>query len=128
MSVNLSRRNLLQAAGALALSPAALAACSKSGWPPTEDSGTPKLCLGIASNAAEAQMRKLRQIGVNHVLMGGPRIPWKESELRARLGRFKANGLVIANLMIGGFRNTLYARPGRDEEIAKVIQSFRDAG
>jgi len=73
-------------------------------------------------------MRKLRQIGVNHVLMGGPRIPWKESELRAKLDHFKANGLVIANMMIGGFQNTLYGQPGRDEEIDKVIQSIRAAG
>jgi len=128
MSVNLSRRNLFQAAGAFALSPAALAGSSTSEWPPTEGSGTPKLCLGIGTNATEAQMRKFRQIGVTHVLMGGPRIPWKESELQARLDPFKANGLVIANMMIGGFPNTLYGRSGRDEEIDKVNQSIRAAG
>ena len=30
--------------------------------------------------------------------------------------------------MISGFPKTLYGRPGRDEEIDKVIQSIRRAG
>jgi mannonate dehydratase len=73
-------------------------------------------------------MRKLKQIGVTHVLMGGPRIPWAEAELKAIMDRFSANGLTVANMMIGGYQNTLYGRPGRDEEIEKVIQSIRAAG
>ena len=44
------------------------------------------------------------------------------------MDRFKANGLTLGNLMIVGFPNTLYGRPGRDEEIEKVIQSVRVAG
>ncbi len=34
----------------------------------------------------------------------------------------------MGNLLIAGFRNTLYGRPGRDEEIQKVQQSIRAAG
>ena len=30
--------------------------------------------------------------------------------------------------MIGGFPNTIYGRPGRDEEIEKIRQSIRAAG
>jgi mannonate dehydratase len=60
--------------------------------------------------------------------MGGPRIPWAEAELKAIMDRFSANGLTVANMMIGGYQNTLYGRPGRDEEIEKVIQSIRAAG
>jgi mannonate dehydratase len=40
----------------------------------------------------------------------------------------KSAGLSLGNLMIGGFPNTLYGRPGRDEEIEKVRQSIRVAG
>lgn len=128
MSINFTRRSLLQAAGVLSLSPRALSASSERAWPPVEGSDTPKLCLGIGSNAAEGQMRKYLQIGVKHVLMSGPRIPWEELELQARIDRFRSHGLVIANMMIGGFPNTLYGRPGRDEEIEKVNKSIRAAG
>lgn len=127
MSLNLSRRNLLQAAGVLALSPASLMSKPED-WPPAGGSATPRLCLGIGSNADEGQMRKFKQIGVDHVLMGGPPIPWEESELRARMHRFRAGGLTIVNMMISGFPNTIYGRSGRDEEIDKVCQSIRAAG
>ena len=56
------------------------------------------------------------QIGVDHVLMGGPPIPWTEEALRALLDRFAAGGLRVVNLMIGGYPKTLYGRQGRDEE------------
>lgn len=73
-------------------------------------------------------MRRIQQIGVNYVLGGGPKIPWQEADLRARMARLKAGGLTLCNLMISGFPNTIYGRPGRDEEIDKVIQSIRAAG
>jgi mannonate dehydratase len=73
-------------------------------------------------------MRRLKQIGVDYVLMGGPRIPWQEDEIRATLEHFKKGGLTVCNMMIGGFPNTIYGRPGRDEEIEQVRQSIRAAG
>jgi mannonate dehydratase len=127
MSTHSSRRNFLQAAGALALTPA-VQASTQTDWPPSIASGVPQLCLGIRSDADESLMRKFRQIGVDQVLMGGPRTPWQESDLRKRLERFRAGGLTVANMMIGGFPNTIYGRPGRDEEIDKVVQSIRAAG
>jgi mannonate dehydratase len=60
--------------------------------------------------------------------MGGPPIPWSEDRLRAPIERFRAAGLSVANLMISGFPNALYGRPGRDEEIEKVKASIRAAG
>jgi len=127
MSSHLSRRTLFKIAGALAASPAVLSAAprAKATGP---SPGGPKLCLGAGRNTDEKQMRKLKQIGVTHVLMGGPRIPWTEAELKTVMDRFSANGLTVANMMIGGYQNTLYGRPGRDEEIEKVIQSIRAAG
>ena len=73
-------------------------------------------------------MRRIKQIGVNDVMMGGPPIPWQESALRATMEQLKAGGLTLGNMMIGGFPNAIYGRPGRDEEIDKVRQSIRAAG
>jgi mannonate dehydratase len=73
-------------------------------------------------------MRKMKQIGIDHVLMGGGPIPWKEDELKATLDRFREEGLQVINMMIGGFPDTLYGRAGRDKEIEKVRESIRAAG
>lgn len=97
-------------------------------WPPELGPDTPKICMGRTAQTDEAAMRQLKQVGVNHVLMGGGRIPWDESELRARMERFEKNGLTICNMMISGFPDVIYGRPRRDEQIEKVIQSIRTAG
>ncbi len=127
MSSRLPRRSFIHAAGTFALSPALVRSAPRD-WPPTEGLGTPKLCLGTGANTTEKEMRGFRQIGVEHVLMGGPPIPWKEADLQALVERFRAAGLTVANLMIYGFPNTLYGKPGRDEEIDKVSASVRAAG
>jgi len=104
------------------------AAVASAEWPPAEGAAVPKLCLGAAPNLDQAGMQKIRQIGVNHVLMGGPALPWTEASLRAIMDGFKAGGLTVCNLMIYGFPNVIYGRPGRDAEIEKVQQSIRAAG
>jgi mannonate dehydratase len=97
-------------------------------WPRVEGSNTPKLCLGIGP-LEEASLREVKQLGVEYVLRGGPRgLPWQESELQQMMDTVKSAGLTLGNLMIGGFPNTIYGRPGRDEEIEKVQQSIRAAG
>jgi mannonate dehydratase len=127
MNLALSRRAIMQAAGATAVTPAALAAAAPSArWPIVEGPNTPKICLGGARD--EAAMRRIKQIGVDYVLGGGGRIPWQEADLRVQMDRCKAAGLTICNIMIGGFPNSIYGRPGRDEEIEKVRQSIRAAG
>jgi mannonate dehydratase len=103
-------------------------AISQAQWPIDEGTDTPKLCIGISSNASEAEMRKVKQIGINHVLMGGGKMPWTESNLRATLDRFKKNGLTVINMMIGGFPNAIYGREGRDEEIKNLQASLQAAG
>src|SRR5262249_7226180 len=55
-------------------------------------------------------------------------IPWEETRLREMTDRLKANGLTLGNLMISGFPNAIYNRPGRDADIDHVIQSIRAAG
>jgi len=135
MTVNLSRRRMLQAAGAAALVPSLSAGQTAAReWPLIEGSDMPKLCLGLGDGGRSPEgqqdsgIRRIKQLGVNCVLSGGPRIPWQEDDLRARIDSLKAQGITLYNLMIGGFRNTIYGRPGRDEEIEKVIQSIRAAG
>ena len=68
------------------------------------------------------------QIGVYHVLSGGPAIPWSASQLQPMVDKLKAGGVSLGNLMIGGFPHTIYGRPGRDEEIDKIRQSIQAAG
>jgi mannonate dehydratase len=126
-----SRRTFFKAAGAFAASPALArtAAPASLEWPPVEGPGTPRLCLGVRSDADAAEMRKIRQIGVDHVLMGGPaKLPWQTEELTALVERFRAGGLTVANLMIFGFPKTIHGKPGRDEEIEAVSESIRAAG
>lgn len=96
---------------------------------PNEGPDTPKICAPVnIHNITDAAMRAVKQIGVNHVLSGGPPIPWDIAQLTAIIEKLRSGGLELGNLMIGGFPNTLYGRPGRDDEIEKVITSIRAAG
>jgi len=133
MHADFSRRTLMQAIGASALAVPRASADGIPG-PRAEGTDTPKICLESgggalsAGGADPAGMRRVKQLGVDHVLMGGPPIPWEEDRLRSLMASFQAGGLALGNLMIFGFPNTIYGRPGRDEEIEKVQQSIRMAG
>ncbi len=133
MSRRLSRRKAIQSVGAAAvLAPfAPRAAVPELHF---EGPGTPKICLEMgpsrlaAGKLDEAGMRRIKQLGVDHVLMGGPPIPWNREQIRSVMESLKAGGLTLGNMMISGFPNTLFGRPGRDEEIEKVRHSIREAG
>lgn len=126
MRLDTTRRDAIRAVGAAAFTASAARAAAR--WPLHEGPQTPKLCMIASANADERAMRRTRQLGVNYVLMGGPPIPWEEARLRAIMDHFKAGGITVANMMIGGFPNAIYGRPGRDQEIEKVQQSIRAAG
>ncbi len=131
MKSRFSRRRALQAAGLMAAAPHLhlSAQRGRKSWPFEEGPDTPKLCLEIAWNTfTERDLRRIRQLGITHLLSGWGRIPWDEAELRAKMDRIRQEGMTLYNLMISGFPNTIYGRPGRDEEIEKVIQSIRVAG
>ena len=134
MKHDLTRRDIFQVAGAAALASAAPASSATIPEMRMEGPNTPKICLEMgggslaAGNFDDAGIRRITQLGVSYVLTGGPRIPWDEAELRARMEKLKAGGITLYNVMIGGFPNTLYGKPGRDEEIDKVRQSLRVAG
>jgi mannonate dehydratase len=130
MESTFSRRRLVRtlAVSGLAGVSAPGASAAFDNWPLSESPGTPKLCLGL-THLDPTGLRKVKQLGVDYVLRGGPAVlPWREAELRSMMDAVKAAGLTLANLMISGFPNTLYGRPGRDEEIDKVQQSLRAAG
>ena len=84
MKSRISRRNLLKTVGAATLlSSTPLGA----GFPVLTQEGpdTPKLCLEIngvlaAGHLDETGMRRVKQLGVNHVAMGGPAIPGKRAK------------------------------------------------
>jgi mannonate dehydratase len=125
--------------GASALSFPATSAAHAPSRPRFEGEDTPKICLeaalgGSPGNAAgsndeaAAAARRIRQLGVDHVISGGGRIPWEESRLKDMMDHLKSNGLVLANLMIAGFPNAIYNRPARDADVDSVIQSIRVAG
>ena len=118
---------MMQLSGAATLSPAALAAAQVS-WPPALGDDTPNICLGAGRSTDKARMRQLKQVGVDHVLMGGGRTPWTEAGLRTIMDQYKAGGLTVCNMMIGGFNDVIHGGPARDEQIDKVIQSIRAAG
>ena len=132
MNPKVSRRNILKTVGAAAL----LGSSSRGAGRPVllqEGPETPKICLGIDGRRSPGQLddtliRRVTQLGVNHVAMSGPAIPWEETQIRALVDRLKSGGLTLGNLMVAGFPNTLYGRAGRDEEIQKVQQSIRAAG
>jgi mannonate dehydratase len=128
----LSRRRFMESVGATALAGSAASATTgrDAQVERRQASGrvTPKICLGSSSRASNSDMRRIKQLGVDDVLMGGPPIPWQESALRNILDRFAAGDLTVCNIMISGFPNTVYGRPGRDEEIAKVKDSIVAVG
>jgi mannonate dehydratase len=134
MNTRISRRKLMQAAGAVAL-PISAQAGAMTSRPRQAGTDTPKICLevhdgGLAAGApGQGGERRVKQLGVDHVIARYPGpIPWQEGTLKELIERLKGHGLTLGNIMITGFPKTLYGQPGRDEEIDKVIQSIRAAG
>jgi mannonate dehydratase len=139
MASGISRRGLLKGMATTALAPALLPlAAAQSGekpwWlgsgMPQEGASTPKIACAInfGGGVTDEAVRGVVQLGVYHVLSGGPAIPWSASQLQPTVDKLKASGVTLGNLMIGGFPNTLYGKPGRGEEIEKIRQSIQAAG
>jgi mannonate dehydratase len=135
MRARFSRRKLIQAAGVAALPIPARAVVGPGPGPRRDGVDTPKICLEIGASALaaaapdEAGARRLKQLGVDHVIAAYPeRIPWQEARLKELIDRLKNCGLTLGNIMLRGFPNTIYGRPGRDKEIQHVIESIQAAG
>jgi mannonate dehydratase len=128
----MKRRTVLESMGAAALvasAPARVAlAQPKFTRMPSEGPLTPKICLGFYGTVDDAGVRRVKQIGVDHVLTGGPRIPWSEADVRGRIEQFKSGGLTLYNMMISGFNDVIWGGPAADAQTADVIASIRAAG
>src|SRR5215472_209746 len=138
MGIKPSRRNMLKTAGlaALAVPVTRVSRLEASHQSPEPHGDLPKICLdagtggpllGASADAAAAAARRILQLGVEHVISSGGPIPWEEARLQGMMGTLKANGLTLANLMIVGFPNAIYNRPGKDQDIERVIQSIKSA-
>src|ERR1700678_1515477 len=148
--MSISRRRLMQTAGVAALAAPAITAAAMP-EPKFESKDTPKIGLAIGDGGGlagaagrgaadtpaapgapptgeEASARRIRQLGVEWVLSGGPRIPWEADRLKEQMERIKGYGLNLGNLMISGFDNAIYNRPNRDQDIEKVVASIEAAG
>jgi len=141
---NISRRSLIKGIGAATLAPAlaptlapaaAVAQQGSGRWwlgdgMPQESAATPKIACAIdlGNGVTDEAIRSVVQLGVYHVLSGGPHLPWTVDQLQPIIDKLKAAGVTLGNLMIDGFPNTVYGRPGRDEEIEKIRQSIEAAG
>lgn len=97
-------------------------------WPLSEGPNTPKMVLGCSVNADIRAMRRLKQIGIDNVSsVWGPG-PWKETELRDYMEKFKQQGLTLINLMYIVKPSIVLGREGRDAEIALIQESLKAAG
>ncbi len=136
MESDFSRRSLMRGVCSTALLPAVLPGGPKDNpkWTPgagmpKEGPDTPKIAAPVGGREiSDEAIRRVRQIGVDHVLMGGPKMPWDEATLRPIMDKCKAGGLTVGNMMIAGINNTIYGRQGRDEEIENFKSSIRAAG
>ena len=138
----LSRRKAIQAAGATVLAPLASQLLPAAQVPPApkEGSDTPKIALGMFDGAGPGRaeerdetsaVRRIKQLGVNHVLSGGPGpLPWTEENLTRMFAPWKAGGIEVSNLMINLSHDILYGKAGakRDQDLENIRQSIVAAG
>ena len=139
-----TRRNFLKkSAGFTAATAIGIASCNREAdsnstktnqsttsvkWPILEGPTTPKMCYWVSRNAETSVLRNLKQIGVDHVAMGGPPIPWSHEDLQGILDHFESHQMKVMLMMIGGFPNTIYGRNGRDQEIENIQKSLKAVG
>src|SRR4051812_19867191 len=125
--MKLTRRKALQAARATALSPLAAHILTAAQVPaaPKEGKGTPKIAVGMgdggtaAGRGASAQDRgaaagRIKQLGVDHVLSGGPgALPWTVESLTAVMAPWKAADIEVSNLMINVSKDIICGKAGK---------------
>jgi mannonate dehydratase len=139
-----SRRKAIRSAAAVAFTPLAAQVASAAQVPPApkESKDTPKIAVGMfdgggggggrgaANRDMTAAVRRIKQLGVNHVLSGGGQLPWTVEALTAQMEPWKTAGIQVANLMINLSPDILYGKAGtkREEDLEKLRQSIVAAG
>ncbi len=127
--MRISRRQAIQFVGASALAAQVEPA-------PKESTGTAKIAVGMmdggpANGDRSVAAVRVKQLGVDHVLSGGPgMLPWTPEALTTLMAPWKAAGVQVSNLMINLSPDIIYGKAGtkRDEDIEKVRQSIVAAG
>jgi mannonate dehydratase len=134
----------MKTTAASALSPLAARFASGAQVPaaPKEGKNTPKIALGMGDGGMRggrnataedraAAVRRIKQLGVDHVLSGGPGpLPWTTESLNRVMEPWKAGGIQVGNLMINVSTDILYGKQGikRDEDIENLKKSIIAAG
>ena len=81
------------------------------------------------ADAGLAAYRRIRQLGVNHLLgVGVGGFPWTVESVGRAVQTAKDNGMVAYNSMINIPANIIYGRDGRDKDLELVIASIQAAG
>ena len=105
----------------------------------TDTPNGPKIGISV-SNFDDSTLRRVRQLGITNVHSSGGagssnsnfgrenQLPWTDETLGADVKALAAHGIKLGIKMITGFPNAIYGRPGRDEDIEKVIESVKCAG
>jgi len=143
-NMKFTRRTALEILGASTVAPVVAAhpqTAAQVPAAPKEGPGSPKIAVGMGDSGAEPARgalapdpsegpRRIKQIGVNYVLGGGPQTPWTEESLNPILQRWSAAGITVGNLMINLSSDILYGKEGakRDDDIARVNESIVAAG
>ncbi len=132
MTSRLTRRSLMKQVGAISLLSAVPSSASDS-TAVAKRAQTPGLALEINGKLAaappdEAGMRRIRQLGITHVIMGGPPIPWEKSQLIDLVIGLKSGGLTLGNMMISGFTNTHLRQAGAGRRNRKGAAIHRGGG
>ena len=95
-----------------------------------------KLGLGLSLNSqTDENLRYAKQLGVTHIIIGGPRLGedgiLEYMELLRVRKRIEAYGLEVGgieNLPVDHWDKILHATPGRDEQMDKVCQTIDNMG
>src|SRR5258705_11918465 len=136
-----SRRTAMEIIGAAALTPAMEGPLAAAQVPAAAKEGKdpPKIALGMGDGGGfggggrggagrgagaaggvdasgivdpSAGPRRIKQLGVDNVLSGGPGTPWTEQSLNTVMERWKAMDITVGNLMINLSNDILYGKPG----------------
>ena len=130
MRSRLTRRAMLAASAGFAAAPARADM-------PVEGPDTPKICLGalLESELNPRGLKRYRQIGITHVILGNAGFPWKEDMLKAKMQVLRDSGMTAGDIVIPyvsssgeTMRDIILARPGRAKAIEEVKSSIRAAG
>jgi mannonate dehydratase len=135
-----TRRTAMEVLGAGAMLPAAAIPLEAAQVPaaPKESKDTPQIAVGTGDGGGASGRgatvdpqigpKRIKQLGVDNVLGGGPPAPWTEEN--PIMERWKSAGITVGNLMINLSNDIIYGRAGqkRDQDIEKIQQSIIAAG